>query len=165
MTFYWKIHFIPNSSVTKDTSFTFLNFFLLKLWFSNFPRIQPINSWFMCLIVWHLFLEVTQQFPIAKITKNSRGENKLLKESIQLFFQKLLLESKKCEKSKSIQEEDEEKARKVPIVQSLGFPILLTVVTVIIVTAAIILKTRKPTNMLRLKLRKASVQPLHQLSV
>ena len=82
-----------------------------------------------------------------------------------MFFQKLLLESKKCKKSKSIQEEDEEKARKVPIVQSLGFPILLTVVTVIIVTAAIILKTRKPTNMLRLKLRKASVQPLHQLSV
>ena len=83
-----------------------------------------------------------------------------------MFFQKLLKESQKCKKSKSIQEEeDEEKARKVPIVQSLGFPILLTVVTVIIVTAAIILKTRKPANMLRLKLRKTSVQPLHQLSV
>ena len=84
-----------------------------------------------------------------------------------MFFQKLLKESKKCKKSKSIQEEeeDENKARKVPIVQSLGFPILLTVVTVIIVTAAIILKTRKPANMLRLKLRKTSVQPLHQLSV
>ena len=119
----------------------------------------------MCLIVRRLFVEVTQHFPSTKITKNSRGENKLLKESIQMFFQKLLKESKKCKKSKSIQEEDEEKARKVPIVQSLGFPILLTVVTVIIVTAAIILKTRKPANMLRLKLRKTSVQPLHQLSV
>ena len=112
----------------------------------------------MCLIVRHLFVEVTQHFPITKITKNSRGENKLLKESIQMFFQKLLQESKKCKKSKSIQEEeDENKARKVPIVQSLGFPILLTVVTVIIVTAAIILKTRKPANMVRLKLRKRQV--------
>ena len=82
-----------------------------------------------------------------------------------MFFQKLLKESQKCKNSKSIQEEDENNARKVPILQSLGFPILLTVVTVIIVTAAIILKTRKPANMLRLKLRKTSVQPLHQLSV
>ena len=120
----------------------------------------------MHLIVRYLFVEVTQHFPSTKITKNSRGENKLPNESIQMFFQKHLKESKKCKKSKSIQEEeDENKARKVPIVQSLGFPILLTVVTVIIVTAAIILKTRKPANMLRLKLRKASVQPLHRLSV
>ena len=117
----------------------------------------------MCLIVRRLFVEVTQHFPITKITKKSRGENEL-----QMFIQKLLKGSKKSKKSKSIQEEeDENKARKVPIVQSLGFPILLTVVTVIIVTAAIILKTRAPANMLRLKLRKASVQvqPLHQLSV
>ena len=114
----------------------------------------------MCLIVRRLFVEVTQHFPNTKITKKSRGENEL-----QMFIQKLLKGSKKSKKSKSIQEEDEEKARKVPILQSLGFPILLTVVTVIIVTAAIILKTRKPANMLRLKLRKTSVQPLHQLSV
>ena len=115
----------------------------------------------MCLIVRRLSVEVTQHFPITKITKKSRGENEL-----QMFIQKLLKGRKKSKKSKSIQEEDdEEKARKVPIVQSLGFPILLTVVTVIIVTAAIILKTRKPANMVRLKLRKTSVQPLHQLSV
>ena len=43
MAFFWKIHFIQNSSVTKNTSYTYSrkNFFLLKLWFSNFHRIQP----------------------------------------------------------------------------------------------------------------------------
>ena len=43
MAFFWKNHFIQNSSVTKNTSYTCSrkNFFLLKLWFSNFHRIQP----------------------------------------------------------------------------------------------------------------------------
>ena len=46
MAFFWKIHFIQNSSVTKNTSYTCSRkkFFLLKLWFSNFHRIQPINT-------------------------------------------------------------------------------------------------------------------------
>ena len=45
MAFFWKIHFIQNSSVTKNTSYTYSRkkFFLLKLWFSNFHRIQPTN--------------------------------------------------------------------------------------------------------------------------
>ena len=55
MAFFWKIHFIQNSSVTKNTSYTCSRkkIFLLKLWFSNFHRIQPtyviysiIRQWF-----------------------------------------------------------------------------------------------------------------------
>ena len=43
MAFFWKIHFIQNSSVTKNTSYTCSRKknFLLKLWFSNSHRIQP----------------------------------------------------------------------------------------------------------------------------
>ena len=43
MAFFWKIHFIQNSSVTKNTSFTCFNFFffLLKLWVCNFHQILP----------------------------------------------------------------------------------------------------------------------------
>ena len=46
MAFFWKIHFIQNSSVTKNTSYTCSRKknFLLKLWFSNFHRIQPNYS-------------------------------------------------------------------------------------------------------------------------
>ena len=47
MTFLWKIHFIQNSSVTKNTSYTYSRkkIFLLKLWFSNFHRIQPNHGY------------------------------------------------------------------------------------------------------------------------
>ena len=43
MAFFRKNHFIQNSSVTKNTSYTCSRkfFFLLKSWFSNFHRIQP----------------------------------------------------------------------------------------------------------------------------
>ena len=41
--FFWKIHFIQNSSVTKNTSFTCFNFFFFtKLWVCNFHQILPI---------------------------------------------------------------------------------------------------------------------------
>ena len=44
MAFFWKIHFIQNSSVTKNTSYIYSRKKnLLKLWFSNFHRIQPTD--------------------------------------------------------------------------------------------------------------------------
>ena len=44
MTFFWKIHFIQNSSVTKNTSFTCFKKKFTILWFSNFHLIIHQDS-------------------------------------------------------------------------------------------------------------------------
>ena len=51
MTFFWKIHFIQNSSATKNTSYAHFGkkIFLLKSWFCIFHRIQPSDNCFRIL--------------------------------------------------------------------------------------------------------------------